>query len=168
MSTELVDILVYIYHRYFVLDYITIYVVIVDAYQYLDQSYASVSLLFFFLVLSYVIFFFFFSSRRRHTRFDCDWSSDVCSSDLDCHLFPGRISGSVLDPVPSRFIELPSFRQHFRGREHAGSDEQPCAGTRLAVAGAVLFHGAARWSGPTFGLHAVDSWVHDVDLYARG
>src|SRR3989475_2009989 len=28
------------------------------------------------------MFFFFFSSRRRHTRFDCDWSSDVCSSDL--------------------------------------------------------------------------------------
>src|SRR2546430_12416070 len=28
-------------------------------------------------------FFFFFSSRRRHTRFDCDWSSDVCSSDLN-------------------------------------------------------------------------------------
>src|SRR5256886_1094808 len=27
---------------------------------------------------------FFFSSRRRHTRFDCDWSSDVCSSDLRC------------------------------------------------------------------------------------
>src|SRR5256886_10918049 len=34
---------------------------------------------------------FFFSSRRRHTRFDCDWSSDVCSSDLPC---PG--SGRVL------------------------------------------------------------------------
>src|SRR2546430_17031021 len=29
-----------------------------------------------------LVFFFFFSSRRRHTRFDCDWSSDVCSSDL--------------------------------------------------------------------------------------
>src|SRR2546430_13707924 len=29
------------------------------------------------------LFFFFFSSRRRHTRFDCDWSSDVCSSDLE-------------------------------------------------------------------------------------
>src|SRR2546430_10455283 len=28
------------------------------------------------------MFFFFFPSRRRHTRFDCDWSSDVCSSDL--------------------------------------------------------------------------------------
>src|SRR5256886_10929626 len=32
--------------------------------------------------------FFFFSSRRRHTRFDCDWSSDVCSSDLP---FLGRL-----------------------------------------------------------------------------
>src|SRR2546430_13407118 len=30
----------------------------------------------------FIFFFFFFSSRRRHTRFDCDWSSDVCSSDL--------------------------------------------------------------------------------------
>src|SRR5215218_3037914 len=28
------------------------------------------------------MFFFFFSSRRRHTRSLCDWSSDVCSSDL--------------------------------------------------------------------------------------
>src|SRR5438067_11452129 len=26
---------------------------------------------------------FFFSSRRRHTRSKRDWSSDVCSSDLD-------------------------------------------------------------------------------------
>src|SRR2546430_5060157 len=29
-----------------------------------------------------IVIYFFFSSRRRHTRFDCDWSSDVCSSDL--------------------------------------------------------------------------------------
>src|SRR6266571_4761694 len=29
-----------------------------------------------------IFFFFFFSSRRRHTRLTCDWSSDVCSSDL--------------------------------------------------------------------------------------
>src|SRR6266487_5192455 len=32
------------------------------------------------------IFFFFFSSRRRHTRWTGDWSSDVCSSDLDLHI----------------------------------------------------------------------------------
>src|SRR2546430_11352704 len=40
-------------------------------------------------LLTTSIFLYFFSSRRRHTRFDCDWSSDVCSSDLDgrnsCH-----------------------------------------------------------------------------------
>src|SRR5437588_5177598 len=30
-------------------------------------------------------FVFFFSSRRRHTRSLCDWSSDVCSSDLPCY-----------------------------------------------------------------------------------
>src|SRR5256886_6525697 len=34
-------------------------------------------------------FLFFFSSRRRHTRFDCDWSSDVCSSDLLILLMAG-------------------------------------------------------------------------------
>src|SRR5256886_11820201 len=37
---------------------------------------------------------FFFSSRRRHTRFDCDWSSDVCSSDLVG--FSGQMHGAVL------------------------------------------------------------------------
>src|SRR5437899_10993997 len=30
-----------------------------------------------------IVFFFFFSSRRRHTRCLSDWSSDVCSSDLN-------------------------------------------------------------------------------------
>src|SRR6266481_7585649 len=32
-------------------------------------------------IAAYLVFFF-FSSRRRHTRWNCDWSSDVCSSDL--------------------------------------------------------------------------------------
>src|SRR2546427_2817305 len=40
--------------------------------------------------------FFFFSSRRRHTRFDCDWSSDVCSSDL-----AGNIIGSGIFVIPA-------------------------------------------------------------------
>src|SRR6266487_1236551 len=30
--------------------------------------------------------FFFFSSRRRHTRWTGDWSSDVCSSDLEAEV----------------------------------------------------------------------------------
>src|SRR5689334_24172931 len=34
------------------------------------------------MVRQIYVFCFFFSSRRRHTRWNCDWSSDVCSSDL--------------------------------------------------------------------------------------
>src|SRR2546430_12950650 len=40
--------------------------------------------------------FFFYSSRRRHTRFDCDWSSDVCSSDLGIAL---TASSLVIMPI---------------------------------------------------------------------
>src|SRR5215475_6450107 len=39
-----------------------------------------------------LFFFFFFSSRRRHTRFSRDWSSDVCSSDLEVVLREDRLS----------------------------------------------------------------------------
>src|SRR2546427_5465121 len=56
--------------------------------------------------------FFFFSSRRRHTRFDCDWSSDVCSSDLGSASLATRtamvqlavdnlVAGLGLDGAPS-------------------------------------------------------------------
>src|SRR5688572_31981971 len=40
-------------------------------------------------------YFFFFSSRRRHTRFDCDWSSDVCSSDLLRHVAKAHCVGET-------------------------------------------------------------------------
>src|SRR5204863_3296965 len=36
--------------------------------------------------LLFFFFFFFFSSRRRHTRSLRDWSSDVCSSDLEPYM----------------------------------------------------------------------------------
>src|SRR2546427_748643 len=42
--------------------------------------------------------FFFFSSRRRHTRFDCDWSSDVCSSDLQPIGSIGALAIAPSDP----------------------------------------------------------------------
>src|SRR5260370_17709055 len=55
--------------------------------------------------------FFFFSSRRRHTRFKCDWSSDVCSSDLVAtpRLLPNLKSGLQLKPNSSSKGYLPSF-----------------------------------------------------------
>src|SRR5688572_28354849 len=43
---------------------------------------------------------FFFSSRRRHTRFDCDWSSDACSSDL----WPPTFATSGVAQVPRNFL----------------------------------------------------------------
>src|SRR5690242_20946771 len=42
----------------------------------------SIAVFFSFSSITLSFFFFFFSSRRRHTRLTCDWSSDVCSSDL--------------------------------------------------------------------------------------
>src|SRR2546430_17497025 len=44
--------------------------------------------------------FFFFSSRRRHTRFDCDWSSDVCSSDLPPDQLDSLVAPIALYPDP--------------------------------------------------------------------
>src|SRR5260221_887110 len=40
-------------------------------------------------------FVFFFSSRRRHTRSLCDWSSDVCSSDLAAFGFRTMLGGGI-------------------------------------------------------------------------
>src|SRR5207237_4721614 len=64
-----------------------------------------------------LFFFFFFSSRRRHTRFKCDWSSDVCSSDLPPRrlerpiLFLQGLEGPAFGPerfagLPIEFVEL--------------------------------------------------------------
>src|SRR5688500_19263426 len=63
-----------------------------------------------FFMLSW--FLFFFSSRRRHTRLQGDWSSDVCSSDLDERLARFRLGElDVLDG--ERLPEL---------LEHGGAD----------------------------------------------
>src|SRR5690348_15796355 len=49
--------------------------------------------------------FFFFSSRRRHTRWTGDWSSDVCSSDLD--ELRATIRNHALDHSVFRAAHLP-------------------------------------------------------------
>src|SRR2546430_13126999 len=46
------------------------------------QAILAPATIFFYQWVECTLCCFFFSSRRRHTRFDCDWSSDVCSSDL--------------------------------------------------------------------------------------
>src|SRR2546430_12635869 len=72
-------------------------------------------------MLCLLLFFFFFSSRRRHTRFDCDWSSDVCSSDLRDFLRSARFLGiaclraarsSALKAAESVFSLSPRSEEH--------------------------------------------------------
>src|SRR5688572_33342479 len=63
--------------------------------------------------------FFFFSSRRRHTRFDCDWSSDVCSSDLYVllrHRRPSISEGEIgRDLCSARASTPPALARTARG-----------------------------------------------------
>src|SRR5690625_2934687 len=84
---------------------------------------------------------FFFSSRRRHTRWPRDWSSDVCSSDLDYLraevLEPAGASGVTYEqPLPGAVAELaarpyPSTHEDAIGFELIG---QWPAGSRSASA----------------------------------
>src|SRR5688572_33376436 len=58
---------------------------------------------------------FFFSSRRRHTRFDCDWSSDVCSSDLAAlPTVPknGSRGDASIDKVSNALFLSPALEKH--------------------------------------------------------
>src|SRR5205085_6469441 len=65
-------------------------------------------------------FFFFFSSRRRHTRFDCDWSSDVCSSDLLHALFCSSGGNASRSPSPRPvFLSSGETPRVFHHRTHA-------------------------------------------------
>src|SRR6267143_4821907 len=76
-------------------------------------------------------FFFFFSSRRRHTRWNCDWSSDVCSSDL--------ASALVIFLRPTKrglaFVS-PQIQQRFGNEGQIGRLEvKGVAGTKLGFVG---------------------------------
>src|SRR5438034_11394686 len=56
---------------------------------------------------------FFFSSRRRHTRSLCDWSSDVCSSDLESissGVTRGTSVSGVSRPSTRKYGWFPTFR----------------------------------------------------------
>src|SRR5256885_3402810 len=54
-----------------------------------------------------MLFFFFFSSRRRHTRLQGDWSSDVCSSDLEEALSEDKVMRTVF-PIISGNANIPN------------------------------------------------------------
>src|SRR5439155_2070524 len=89
---------------------------------------------------------FFFSSRRRHTRWPRDWSSDVCSSDLEALLARGDevVGTDNFDPFYARALKernLEDLRRHPRFRfleADVARDPLPLDGV------SVVIHLAAR------------------------
>ena len=62
------------------------------------------------------VFLFFFSSRRRHTRSLCDWSSDVCSSDLAERAWSNPANWESISDLESRKTAMSADWQAFTNR----------------------------------------------------
>src|SRR2546427_981236 len=83
--------------------------------------------------------FFFFSSRRRHTRFDCDWSSDVCSSDL---LTRRRLISNLI----SNRVERIAMRNQIADESAAGQGRLKIAALVTVACAAAVFGEIGRAS----------------------
>src|SRR2546430_1126406 len=75
------------------------------------------------LTLILVVGYVFFSSRRRHTIFDCDWSSDVCSSDLSCG--GSSLIATMLAHIPAKWTPVRPQRYDRAGRNASEGKERP-------------------------------------------
>src|SRR2546430_9612283 len=127
----------------------------------------------FFVLNSYVcmslLFFFFFSSRRRHTRFDCDWSSDVCSSDLKLSMVNWYESGPPVNitaggfsfnctPLaytpqcnPPNFVAAGGFNVNWSGNNYRPSTTPAFNVNKFAFPGAwTIGNAAALYNGLRF------------------
>src|SRR5215204_4634076 len=91
------------------------------------------------------LFFFFFSSRRRHTRSLCDWSSDVCSSDLSGRLALAVEDGDDGTPAIAWRPEqvFPGLRA---GERLTRKTTMPPRAAIEARDGTIIAHGEARLS----------------------
>src|SRR5690606_40031331 len=99
---------------------------------------------------------FFFSSRRRHTRFSRDWSSDVCSSDLEELSFvefrPGtaeltEASVRRLETIAKALTERPALKLEVAGRVDPDAERDAIRRERLrSEERRVGKEGRARWA----------------------
>src|SRR5882762_6407095 len=92
--------------------------------------------------------FLFFSSRRRHTRFKCDWSSDVCSSDLAdlAQIDMRAIAGLSQDPDYIAVFNDPCRDLH--SEIAAGLWGGPMIGNPLREKAKPMGHGSNYGMGP--------------------
>src|SRR5690606_41148241 len=66
--------------------------------------------------------YFFFSSRRRHTRFSRDWSSDVCSSDLQIGKIPLQRCSNIFA------VGIPFYTNfNVRAKSHLSNPTSPAS-----------------------------------------
>src|SRR3989338_9405589 len=77
----------------------------------------------------------FISTRRRNTRWSCDWSSDVCSSDLDPRdptreqpdpeqSFPEQQEDENVRPPPEEFVVAVLEAERNEGAKDFGAVER--------------------------------------------
>src|SRR5206468_11506614 len=99
-----------------------------------------------------MLMFFFFSSRRRHTRSDRDWSSDVCSSDLELQRIVRRCLAKDPDEryqsIKEVAIELKELRRELE--TSTGIDTTvppPRSTTELSTDGGPMVQSTAARSG---------------------
>src|SRR2546430_10673438 len=106
---------------------------------------------------------FFFSSRRRHTRFDCDWSSDVCSSDLSLREFlPDLHMTRAPEIVP------PGGRQFPVGADSEPSANAPNRGRLLGRSAFLPRHWPAQKGWAPWGAAVHSQQVQHLTLVAKG
>src|SRR6266481_10146988 len=102
--------------------------------------------------------FFFFSSRRRHTRWNCDWSSDVCSSDLKQRKLLALANRNafyyLLDRATGEFVSASPYAHYTwtKGLDDSGRPEVDAAlepsekGTLVSPS----LYGATNWYSPSY------------------
>src|SRR5687768_552278 len=85
------------------------------------------------LIFFFVFFFFFFSSRRRHTRCSRDWSSDVCSSDLEADRMAEivRKIGKITKYETKSYVGKQKILDLDRASEEAEAADEPPAAESL-------------------------------------
>src|SRR6267142_3973842 len=87
--------------------------------------------------------FFFFSSRRRHTRLTCDWSSDVCSSDLGVTTDTDDLTGAVVATAPWTAI-TPAQLAEVIGSFLGAYEQRPPAYSAVKIEGERAYRRARR------------------------
>src|SRR2546427_5080246 len=107
-----------------------------------------------------MLLIFFFSSRRRHTRFDCDWSSDVCSSDLEVIQVPlAHPEQAHIVSSPRIFQDLTEAKTHAEAAEDLARAKHSADSARAAGGFTATIRGQDIVLGPNFVRTRLDSIV---------